>query len=91
MTQPTCLKKTSIMVSPFKNNNSALTHRQKSLCGSYGSQHHILRDPEAVPPNCASSNRHTDQFPVVDTEWPVNSPVHLGYGRGTPREQCIRQ
>ena len=79
------------MVFPFKNNDLALTHRQKSLHESYGIQHHIPRDPEAVSPNHASSNGHTEMFPAVDTEWPVNSPVHLGYGLGTPREQCIRQ
>lgn len=61
---------------PFNNNDLALTHRQKSLHGSYGIQHHIPRDLEAVSPNRQDHNRHKELFPAVDTSsglWTLQS------------------
>lgn len=45
------------------NNNLALIHGQKCVCGSCGIQHHKLRDLGGVLPTCSLGNRHRDCDP----------------------------
>lgn len=64
----------------------------KCLCGSYGIQHHIWKDPGGVSSSHASGNRHTDlSFGSGPSRVQETALVPLSHSPGNSGKHCFRQ